>query len=336
MKERPILFSGPMVRVILDGTKTQTRRIFKTPGKQTPLNDEPDAVHPDGGGNWIAWYGPYRAGLAELTKETYPNGEGFPCKYGKPGDRLYPAMEIPSLGRNYCADTSGQIWSRARNGVAWKRLTHSRNSKGYMTVTPAVDGGHKTKSVHRLVAEAFYGPCPGQYSQVRHLDGNSANNAPDNLDYGSQQDNWSDRLFHGGGTGESHHAAKLTQEQADEIRTSDAPQRYLAAAYGVSQAVVWGIRNKKIWTPTPRQTAPNLPRWASRITLEITAVRVERLQDITAADVIAEGVWPADYTCVNNNWQRKWIELWDGINGKRASWESNPWVWVLEFRRVEQ
>lgn len=96
-----------------------------------------------------------------------------------------------------------------------------------------------------------------------------------------------------------------------------------------------------------------MPRWASRITLEITDVRVERLQDISEADAIAEGVEPVVFTAqdiedtpadteegqllrhlgpgqltAKSNFQ----VLWDEINGKRASWASNPWVWVVEFR----
>ena len=95
-----------------------------------------------------------------------------------------------------------------------------------------------------------------------------------------------------------------------------------------------------------------MPRWASRITLEITGVRVERLQDISEADAIAEGVeghyiedgwyW-RDYlltdedaaispmlTCPKESFR----SLWQSINGP-SSWNENPWVWVVEFKRVQ-
>lgn len=75
-----------------------------------------------------------------------------------------------------------------------------------------------------------------------------------------------------------------------------------------------------------------MPRWACRLVLEITKVRVERVQDITAADAIAEGI------VVDNSQLREtpnFRELWDSINAKRGfGWKVNPWVWVIEFKRV--
>lgn len=76
-----------------------------------------------------------------------------------------------------------------------------------------------------------------------------------------------------------------------------------------------------------------MPRWASRILLEITAVRVERLQDISEDDAIAEGCFAlGDCECTA---VRQYRDLWESINGT-TSWGANPWVWVVEFRRVEQ
>lgn len=76
-----------------------------------------------------------------------------------------------------------------------------------------------------------------------------------------------------------------------------------------------------------------MPRRLSRITLEITNFRAERLHDIMATDVIDEGVWPRHFTCVDQNWHRAWRAKWVEINGQ-ASWDENPWVWVIHFKRV--
>jgi hypothetical protein len=114
-----------------------------------------------------------------------------------------------------------------------------------------------------------------------------------------------------------------------------------------------------------------MPRWASRLTLEIIDVRVERLQDISEADARSEGCFFTDYgrrcfhqvrgdiaTCPANaehHPQREgWMwastqssdqclgsarsaygNLWESINGT-GSWESNPWVWIVEFRVHQQ
>lgn len=93
-----------------------------------------------------------------------------------------------------------------------------------------------------------------------------------------------------------------------------------------------------------------MPRWASRITLEVTGVRVERLQDISYEDALAEGA--ADFRaaiaeeCAREGsetpdecarrlrWPQRWYaQLWNDINGP-ASWAANPWVWVVEFKRA--
>jgi hypothetical protein len=79
-----------------------------------------------------------------------------------------------------------------------------------------------------------------------------------------------------------------------------------------------------------------MPRWASRITLEITAVRVERLQEITEGDALAEGVdWRAvENSHLGNVRRSHFTALWESINGK-DSWTSNPWVWVISVKQIE-
>ena len=92
-------------------------------------------------------------------------------------------------------------------------------------------------------------------------------------------------------------------------------------------------RGGLLWRPSI-----HMPRWASRITLEITGVRVERLREISEADVQAEG-WtrrPEVSTDpqVHKEAARDWfMDLWESINGP-GSWDANPWVWAIEFRRL--
>lgn len=118
-------------------------------------------------------------------------------------------------------------------------------------------------------------------------------------------------------------------------------------------------REKGPWKPSI-----HMPRWACRLTLDVVSVRVERLQDITADDVIAEGIkLPAtDHDCppgkviplvrigspylkahpdvkcwkASDFWLSQFACTWDDINAKRAPWDSNPWVWRIEFKRVEE
>lgn len=134
-----------------------------------------------------------------------------------------------------------------------------------------------------------------------------------------------------------------------------------------------GVYEPDVWTGKPRPGLPVvyradyagheedgapwrpsifLPRWASRLTLDVTAVRIERLQSISEADARAEGctsdmdwiskiegvrgaaasrVLPTRLVTARENY--RW--LWDEINGKRAPWATNPWVWVVSFRVLE-
>lgn len=82
----------------------------------------------------------------------------------------------------------------------------------------------------------------------------------------------------------------------------------------------------------------HMPRWASRITLEITAVRVERLQDISEADAISEGCAPnylPNRAYQYDPYKSGYVSLWQGING-HGSWRANPWVWVIEFKVLQK
>lgn len=203
VKERPILFSGPMVRAILDGRKTQTRRVVKADVPAEAYADDDDH---SGDGWW-----------RHICK----------CPYGIPGDRL------------------------------WVRETwHTNNTE---------------EVVH---FRADYPGCD-----------------PFNED-------------------ECGEDCSLVGEK---------------------------------WRPSIF-----MPRSASRITLEITDVRVERLQEISEADAIAEGMertggcryWlseernDAKNRNVRTTARECFGDLWKMLNGP-DSWDANPWVWVVEFRRLQ-
>ena len=200
MKERPILFSAPMVRSLLDGTKTQTRRIAKKPVR-----------HPDLGNL-------YAPGALVLEREPQHVIDRA-CPYGQPGDRLW-------------------------------------------------------------VRENFY----------REFD-------------------------------------RRPEDQEERIEWVESG--YLA--YRASDDQPYGSGGYLPWRPSI-----HMPRWASRITLEVTGVRVERLQDISEVDALAEGIQELIDAGVDHDGTPRdtYRVLWESINGPGA-WDANPWVWVIEFRRIE-
>jgi hypothetical protein len=128
--------------------------------------------------------------------------------------------------------------------------------------------------------------------------------------------------------------------------------------YGQPGALLWV---RETWAPLPgsvvlnvafyradTKAAPDdvrwrpsihMPRWASRITLRITDIRVERLQDISEDDARAEGCpYPAEWAgrfVDRDETAKTWFKsLWNQINGPGA-WDANPWVWVVCFERVK-
>ena len=223
MKERPILFSAPMVNAILAGRKTQTRRVVKRPANIDSLEASPN--YP---GEWVPWV------------DGDP-GESIFCPYGVPGDRLW-------------VRESGKLLSEAFD--------------------------HDPALGKDLWRDAGWQYADGTVKQL--------------LDYDPPLSEWVDDC----------------------------------SAIG--------------------RPSIHMPRWASRITLEITGVRVERLNDISADDADAEGfggdfpdrVMPDIFPAREGGWGHLSIpecyaRLWEHINGP-GSWAANPFVWVVEFKRVDQ
>jgi hypothetical protein len=219
MKERPIVFSAPMVRAILDGSKTQTRRVVK---------DLQGADYND----FASWNRPTHVldaarkhGRFGFSGRIYGDGTigspfSIPCPYGQPGDRL---------------------WVRE----TWRGLVE-------------ISEPNAIKPEYGI---ARYVPDQKHCRRV---------------DYAA------------------------TQERDDEP-----------------------------WRPSI-----HMPRWASRILLEIVSVRVERLHAITLGDICKEGLARSiyDFKPATAGFGA-FADLWQSINGA-GSWDANPWVWVVEFKRV--
>ena len=217
-RERPILFSGPMVRAILEGRKTQTRRVAKPPPKAVFLPDDQWKIDVDEPGTA---YMDDESGRLRIT-----------CPYGQPGDRLWVRETWASVPYG-----PAQI-----HGIDWPGVPDMRPRK--------VDERNRARVV------------------IYRADG--------------------------------------------------------------------GMPGDEVWTPSI-----HMPRWASRITLEITRVRVERVQDITEADAIEEGGGPGympnasgSTTCVGH--RPMFARLWNELNAPRGhGWSVNPWVWVIDFERIK-
>jgi hypothetical protein len=157
-----------------------------------------------------------------------------------------------------------------------------------------------------------------------------------------------------GGVGDRLWVRETHAQFAVGNRTGDAPQcvAYRATCdedggfeYVNNGDEIMRLRVTK-WTP-----GIHMPRWASRITLEIESIRVERLHDISEADAAAEGVRPffeifesisQDQRICDGELARdaphraSFACLWDEVNGDHALWSSNPWVWALGFKRLER
>lgn len=256
VKERPILFSGPMVKALLEGRKTQTRRIIRCGCNSIhinrllgawPLSRPPYQF--DGSERPWQWKGnspPKTGDWIEECQTDVDDHETYPVRfpYGQPGDRLFVketwALVYPWYDHEAGYVDEVEVWSE--------------------TIPPTPPDG---------------------------LDGKS----------------W--RVWYAADSDD------INQHADDRF-----VRRYRSPLF--------------------------MPRWASRITLEITEVRVERLQSISYLDCRAEGI-PA-VSCYDDSPEPETIlgairdeyrEVWESINGK-GSWDLNSWVWALSFRRLEE
>lgn len=106
--------------------------------------------------------------------------------------------------------------------------------------------------------------------------------------------------------------------------------------YAADHPAGWHPRQDQdgVFTNYVKRSPIYMSRWASRLTLEVTGVRVERVQDISHSDCVAEGI-PATFQGVEiSGLRHEFAARWNAINGE-GSWEVNPFVWVVEFKQAE-
>lgn len=164
--------------------------------------------------------------------------------------------------------------------------------------------------------------------------------------YGKAGDHiWVKETFFAWGRWETRFSAKKGRDEWHFVdMTLECEKDYLYAADGVSDTQAFIKRRGGVEPMYWKRPAIFMPREASRITLEIVSVRVERLQDISEADARAEGITDGGCTNCGNpepcgcaipapDARDAYCNLWGQINGP-DSWTANPWVWVVEFRRL--
>lgn len=128
--------------------------------------------------------------------------------------------------------------------------------------------------------------------------------------------------------------SELTLAEPHAVWARNRALRVVWRAGGPTEHPKWG---KALWRPRTQ-----MPREASRITLEILSVRVERLFDISETDAIAEGVRRTGSTfCTSDDHEfaeavTAFYWMWDSVHEKKANHDTNPWVWRLEFRKLRK
>lgn len=163
--------------------------------------------------------------------------------------------EIPAYGRLYEASSFGRIRSkerivlkRHRSGCVMEQFYRSRILRGssgrfgHRYVRLGLYGKEFSEAVHRLVLLAFVGNCPDGF-EACHADGNPQNNAPDNLRWDTHTANMADRKRHGKyASCDDHPMAKITNEQACFIRSSNLSGVELSKMFGIGQSQVSRIK----------------------------------------------------------------------------------------------
>lgn len=154
----------------------------------------------------------------------------------------------------YFACDNGHIW---RNG---RKLTAHSNGNGYLRITTSINSRVKTRYVHRMVCEAWHGLCPEGDYQCRHKDGSRNNNRPDNLCWGTRQENEADKEQHGTRLwGERMSHSVLTADMVGEARrrcNAGEQIKDVAADIGIKDRVLADAVTGRRWARLPGAIIP--------------------------------------------------------------------------------
>lgn len=175
-----------------------------------------------------------------------------------PENIMGPAADYRSIPESdgYLYGSDGSVWSdwgsgrRSRRSGVWKRLALTPNPSGHLSVRVKINGERKQFGVHHLICWAFHGPCPPGM-ECCHKDGIPDNNVPDNLYWGTRQDNINDQMAHGVFVrGARKGNATFSEDEIREIRRLRAAgntNRQIAELKGRSVNTIGAILSGRIW-----------------------------------------------------------------------------------------
>jgi hypothetical protein len=157
----------------------------------------------------------------------------------------YPGYEVSDLGRVRGWRSRGFGFGRLKDHPSI--LKSEINHAGYARVPLNRDGRQIKESVHRLVLDAFVGPCPSGHESA-HANGDRSDNRLANLRWATHEENCKDKFAHGTQpVGELCRVAILTASDVRDIRKATGPSHVIAAKYGVSSSAIRKILNGKNW-----------------------------------------------------------------------------------------
>lgn len=213
---------------------------------------------------------------------------------------------------------------------------------------PLPSNAHRSFRLNNEIVEAS-GDKPGEWIEIRVGKGPKGEGNPYRCPYGQPGDRlWVRETFiDGWPTGESGEV-----EYCDEDG-NDLPKHvwYRASEGCLTKYPIRGWQSNRGavitgWTDgdggfvdkIPWKPSIHMPRWACRMLLEITDVRVQRLHDMNRVDAFFEGC-PYEVAGPDGDIEaahRWFVDLWDSINAKRGyGWDTNPWVWCISFKRID-